>query len=346
MAKTTTTNNGVAMAAQALVQDLRELAASAPRLDTRALKAPEALRSELANIGNVLKAARARGVDELDAIYSARRQSVRAVVAEREKRVRAYAKRERLVVPAEEGKFIVAGRVTDRATGVGLPNVKVNAFDLDRRYDDRLGSARTDALGYFRIEYTAADFEDLGDQKPETYVEVLDDQGNAIFTSTKSFVQKAGKAEFIAAPIDGSKMPASCALGMKISRSVDRRIATFERRKRSLAAHRATQVSEPPTPDVGRKAPAAERKARGRGVTKKKPSGRERGGPGRRGSRHSLTEVKGIGPTFAKRLVSRGITDVGEVAAMTPSRLAELLDIADTRAAPIIESARQLMKEE
>ncbi len=344
MTKTTTRDNGVGTAAKALLQDLREIARLAQPLD--ALDAPKALRSELSNVARMLKVAREKGIDERAVVYTARRQSVKAVVAEREKRLRAYATRERVVVPVEEDKFIVAGRVTDKATGVGLPNVKVNAFDLDRKYDDRLGSARTDALGYFRIEYTAADFKDLEDQKPETYIEVLDDKNNAIFTSTKSFVQKAGKSEFIAASIDGSKVPLSNALGVKIGRSVDRRIATFERRKRSLAFIGAARMAEPLARETGVTVKReAKRKPKRQGVAKRRPAGRQRGAPGRPPSQRSLTEVKGIGPSFAERLEAEGITDPAQVAGMSPSRLAGLLGIAETRADRIIQSARRLTKE-
>jgi hypothetical protein len=117
---------------------------------------------------------------------------------------------------------------------VGLPNIKVSAFDLDRKYDDRLGATRTDALGYFRIEYTAEDFKDLGDKTPETYIEVLGDDGELLFTSAKSFIQKSGKCEYIAAKVSGDKVPHSLEQGRRIYESINKREREFKRRERIL----------------------------------------------------------------------------------------------------------------
>jgi hypothetical protein len=75
----------------------------------------------------------------------------------------------------------------------------------------------------------------LGDKLPETSIEVIGEDGEAVFNSLKSFVQKAGKTEFIDAAIEGDKVPASLALGQTISRSVNEYIKGFERRERILA---------------------------------------------------------------------------------------------------------------
>ena len=146
-----------------------------------------------------------------------------------------YAGRRRVAVVNEKDKFIVAGRVTDKTTGVGLPNVKVNAFDMDRKYDDWLGSANTDELGYFQIEYTSAQFKDFGEGMPETYLEVIGENKKILYTSPKSFAQKAGKSEYFEVQVEGVDVPTSLAAGKMISGSVEERLKTLDRRKRFLA---------------------------------------------------------------------------------------------------------------
>lgn len=115
------------------------------------------------------------------------------------------------VMPKRDG-FVVSGRVFDEQTGVGLPNVVVRAFDMDRKYDDLLGETVTDENGYYAIEYTGEQFKDVLDATPETYIEVKDDAGNDLFRSTRSFVHKAGASEKIDAAIDGRKVESSLAL--------------------------------------------------------------------------------------------------------------------------------------
>lgn len=140
---------------------------------------------------------------------------------------------------AEKGKFVVAGRIVDEATGEGLPNVNVKAFDMDRKYDDLLGSIRTDEMGYYRIEYTKEDFKDLFDKKPETYIEVLDEEGDSLFTSAKSFVHKAGEVEVIDAEVDASKLPTSLVLSETINHAVSKRTEHYEGRRLVLMSRAA-----------------------------------------------------------------------------------------------------------
>ncbi|WP_270886041.1 hypothetical protein [Pedococcus sp. 5OH_020] len=56
------------------------------------------------------------------------------------------------------GWWSICGDVRVCDTTVGVPGVKVSAFDVDWLQDDALGSAVTDATGHFRIDYTVADF--------------------------------------------------------------------------------------------------------------------------------------------------------------------------------------------
>ena len=56
------------------------------------------------------------------------------------------------------GWWSICGHVRVCDTEIGVPGVKVSAFDVDWIQDDALGSATTDVSGHFRIDYTVADF--------------------------------------------------------------------------------------------------------------------------------------------------------------------------------------------
>jgi uncharacterized protein YciI len=55
----------------------------------------------------------------------------------------------------EKDKFVVAGRIVDKESGLGLPRVIIQVWDHDtaRRKDDSLGRVLTDEFGYFRQIY-------------------------------------------------------------------------------------------------------------------------------------------------------------------------------------------------
>jgi hypothetical protein len=196
--------------------------------------------AELEFLAQQLKAQRGDIQSDVEAGYGERRADIRNVVVERKRRLEAYAGRNRQVIPAKADKFIIAGRVTDQASGVGLPNVKVNAFDLDRKQHDFLGNARTDSLGYFRVEYTEKDFMDAGEEKqPETFIEVMGEDGKVIHTSTQSFVQKAGEVEFVKVEVDGKLVSKSLDAGQRIDESVKMRINGLETRERLLSTREA-----------------------------------------------------------------------------------------------------------
>jgi hypothetical protein len=168
---------------------------------------------------------------QIDGQYAARRKAVDQVVQKRRQRLQAYTRRTRKTIPKDKDRYIIAGRVVEKTSRVGLANIKVSAFDLDRKYDDRLGSTRTDALGYFRIDYSAEDFKDLGDKTPETYIEVIGEDGQVVYTSKKSFIQKAGKSEYLEVKLKGDDVPRGLAQGRKIDASIQLRLKAFDRRR-------------------------------------------------------------------------------------------------------------------
>lgn len=56
------------------------------------------------------------------------------------------------------GAWTICGRVTHCETKAPIGGVRVRAFDVDWLQDDALGDGITNANGYFRIDYNAADF--------------------------------------------------------------------------------------------------------------------------------------------------------------------------------------------
>lgn len=55
-----------------------------------------------------------------------------------------------------------------------------------------------------------------------------------------------------------------------------------------------------------------------------------------------LQRVKGIGPVFADRLQEAGVNNVAALTAVSPKKLAEILDISEGRAANILAEAVRL----
>jgi hypothetical protein len=72
-------------------------------------------------------------------------------------------------------------------------------------------------------------------------------------------------------------------------------------------------------------------------VTPDRPVRQPRGGRAR-----PLTEVRGVGEAFARRLRAAGIRDAAALAAADVARVAEVLGVSPVRARDIVESARSL----
>jgi len=90
----------------------------------------------------------------------------------------------------------VTGQVTD-ANGKPLVGVMVSAFDRDRRYDDKLGSALTDEEGRYTITYYEQDFREGPEPGADLFVTVIDVKGQVLFTSEAAIRYNAGQREVI-----------------------------------------------------------------------------------------------------------------------------------------------------
>lgn len=323
---------------QGFVEDLR-IVAQADRTDEQPTKGLGQLRQ----VAEKVRGDQAQAIAQINDLYRQRTEAMQATLAQRQRRLEAYAGRKRQHIPTIPDKFIVAGQVTDQASGNGLPYVRIRAFDLDRRYDDLLGETRTDALGYYRLEYDLADFDEL-DEKPETYIEVLDDNEEVLFTSTKSFVQKAGQSLFIASVVDGERVPASRRLSKKVAHTVERRQQDLARRHRTLE-YRPDVASEiPGGGPVKSSAPSRTKKKSAADAPKgKKGRAKSRTGP-KNAAASELAKIKGVGPAYRGRLEEAGIVTASAVAKSKPKKLAEVLGVSESRARKIAADAKKVAR--
>ena len=62
------------------------------------------------------------------------------------------------IIRAKFDAWVICGRVLDCKTQKPLSGLRVYGYDVDWLQDDALGFGTTDANGYFRIDYTKADF--------------------------------------------------------------------------------------------------------------------------------------------------------------------------------------------
>ncbi len=316
-----------------------------------------------------------------DQLQALRKQAASQRVAQLEARTRAAARpleasRERLEKGPEqraeelaapvEGGFVVYGRVVDAESGGALAGVRVEVLDRDPLHDDLLGEVRTDALGFYRLEYRRRDFRDLFERRPETYIRVVDEAGETLFTSDRSFRHKAGKVAAIHAAVDGSRVPealergklhgsrATAALGgvERQLKALDGRLTVLTGRFGTTGAPAPEPVRPAPAKKPAAKAKPAKAKAAKKPAAKAKPAkkpaakakaAKKPASPPAAEPAPPVTAVRGVGSKLASRLARAGVADAAELADTARSRLTEILKVAAGRVEKIRLEARRLL---
>jgi hypothetical protein len=79
--------------------------------------------------------------------------------------------------------------------GTPAAGLSVTLYDLDRLYDDILGSTHTDEQGRFELRYSSADFADLFEKRPDLYLRLHSADGSEIYSSRDAVRVDAGQRE-------------------------------------------------------------------------------------------------------------------------------------------------------
>jgi predicted flap endonuclease-1-like 5' DNA nuclease len=194
--------------------------------------------------------------------------------------------------------FRIYGKVVEKQTGDGIPNLTVSAFDKDVFFDDSLGSVRTDKNGNFEIRYSSKDFKELlSGKRPNIYLTVADTRGKVIH-STKEWVRyKAREKEgfLIKIPVRKQLKPKS------------------KPAAKPKPASKATPKAKPKT-----KAKTEPKKK-----TTKKPPAKTKGAP--------LNKIPGIGPSREKKLKKEGISDAAAFSKASDAKLKKILGNVDVK---------------
>ena len=90
----------------------------------------------------------------------------------------------------------IHGKVVEKETGKGIPDLTVKAIDKDLLFDDLLGAVTTDENGSFEIRYDKEDSQELFlDKKPDIYLQIKNSEGEVIHTTENKVRYEAGETE-------------------------------------------------------------------------------------------------------------------------------------------------------
>jgi len=91
----------------------------------------------------------------------------------------------------------VVGTILEEESGKPLAGLHVRAFDKDLIFDDKLGTAITNAAGQFAIHYSSLDFSLIQDLEtsPELYVRVYDGTGKKLLFTSEKAIRKDPQVE-------------------------------------------------------------------------------------------------------------------------------------------------------
>lgn len=89
------------------------------------------------------------------------------------------------------------GTIVEEESGKPLAGLQIRAFDKDLVFDDKLGTAVTDAAGAFRINFSSLDFSLLADTEtvPDVYIRVFDAAGKKLLYTSEKAIRKQLEVE-------------------------------------------------------------------------------------------------------------------------------------------------------
>ncbi len=92
-------------------------------------------------------------------------------------------------------EFTIFGRVSDRISGKGISNLRVEVWDKDGKNDDLCGTAKTNRSGKYSVKFDESKFKDsYKDTLPDIYIKVF--HGDELIETTKvqkTFLQEIRK---------------------------------------------------------------------------------------------------------------------------------------------------------
>ncbi len=260
--------------------------------------------------------------------------------------------------PSEKG-FVFAGRVFDRTSEAGLPQIIVRVSRERDVTGDPLAESVTDAAGMFRTLVPAALLNPDAGAEDVRLDAVSPDRRRPIGTVRLKVTMRTGGVEKVDLPIGRSPGVAARVSAAEAARdSIDETIASVERREESMkAAHTATtryadltrdglrELSDamaadpppiPPSVPITGVEPAPPAPGP---VTPPAPPAP----PEPPTTSTSLEKIDGIGPRLAEKLRDAGIPDVETFVRTKFETLAEIL--GEERAKAALEAAKKLLAE-
>ncbi|HMO58225.1 MAG TPA: hypothetical protein PKA05_07035 [Roseiflexaceae bacterium] len=232
--------------AAALINDLQALAHQQPAIES--LSDLRTVLSHTAAAGATATQAVAQRSESAGKQDTERRAAIGTALSVdvQQQIVRVRAAAERPTITPRAGFRMVTGRISDKKNGLGLPNVAIDVYDLDRKHDDLLGRTYTDDYGYYQLEYTAQDVDDP-DGKAEIYLKILDDEGTVVHQTPRSFHEKAGELHELDVAINATKLPANRHMATAVAERLADDIARYEQQL-NLLRRIGEPVSGKPTP--------------------------------------------------------------------------------------------------
>lgn len=84
--------------------------------------------------------------------------------------------------------FRIEGKIINRKTQQGIPGLRVQVWDKDKKIDDFLGSSTTDEKGYYLVEFYDSSFKSCyGDELPDVFFKIY--LANTLIKNTENTVE-------------------------------------------------------------------------------------------------------------------------------------------------------------